>query len=195
MHISRDELKKYFELKASKYAENADFIDEIDAHLSECDDCFREFKAVQALWFGFNSSPDAAHKFVSNKNTFLKIKIAVDNMIRVISAQIDGIANLRYTPNSAVAVRGENKSPTNKTDLLYNDLIITDDCDKNIRIYCRQGSNGGFILNITSDKKTEFNLTKDGDLILPKYEKFDDVLGEFITSFELENGDFDLTSR
>lgn len=66
-HITSNEFRQYFDilLSGTRNEEDADFVNDIDAHIAECDQCFEKMQAIRLLMQGFSSSPDLARSFIN----------------------------------------------------------------------------------------------------------------------------------
>ena len=58
VHITRDELIRYFEIVFSENPteDDSEFAEEIDAHVAECDECFSKMQMMRIMLQGFSSS-------------------------------------------------------------------------------------------------------------------------------------------
>lgn len=68
-HITNNEFRQYFDilLSGTLDEDDADFVNDIDAHLAECDQCFEKMQAIRLLMQGFSSNRNLAKTFINTE--------------------------------------------------------------------------------------------------------------------------------
>ena len=213
-HITRSELKRYFEIIFSKNRtdDDLDFINEIDAHVAECDDCFEKMQEIRILVQGFSSDLSLAKALINSefpeplykpafdiKKAFAGVKaVKVDlaGKIQFLADTLSDELNAVFVPHGVAlaAARGEeqvNVDESSLNDLLHADMEIPLDDGRNITLRCRNAGDK-VRLFVYSNFEVEFSLTDGESQLEPIKKEYDSAAGENVWVFEISGDSFEL---
>lgn len=218
-HMTGDELKQYFEivLAGTPEEDDADFVNEVEAHAAECRDCFEKMQAVRLLLQGFSSSPDLAASFIDAEfpetlarpafdiqKAFAGVKLVkaeLEGKIRMLADTLSDKMNAAFTPfhPSLAAVRGGHDISIDGgtlNDLLYSDMAIPLEEGRKITLRCRNaGSSGQTRLYVYSNFEVDFVLAADEEILRPEKRDYDSAVNEYVWVYQLDGREFELTAR
>lgn len=217
-HITTEELKKYYNIfcAGEMWEEDAGFVDEIDAHAAECEQCFERMEAVRLLMRGFSSDPELAGEFLRMefpqplgkapfdiRKVFVGIRIVREEAggrIQMLADTLSDRMNAVFSPYSPAlaASRGNQDEPVGGAlnDLLRSDMALPLAEGRQITLKCRKIGNSDQIrLFIYSNFDADFTLHSDGKNNSPARKEFDQETGEYVWVYELDGGMFALTAE
>lgn len=218
-HITGNEFKQYFAilLAGTPNEDDADFINDIQAHVVKCDCCSEKMRAVRLLLQGFSSDPDLAEELVNIEfpETMAKpafnlqkvfagvrlAKIGLAGEIRMLADTLSDRINAAFIPNrfSLGAVRGDGEPDLESdtlNDLLCSDMEITLEDGRRIVLRCRRaGASGQIRLFVYSNFKADFLLASGGEILSPLIDSYDRAANEYVRLYELDGEVFELTAR
>lgn len=218
-HITSNEFKQYFEIMFSgtQGEDDADFVNEIDAHVAECDHCFEKMQTVRYLMQGFSSSPELANSLISAefpatlakpafdiKKVFPGVKVVKAELagkIQMLADTVSDRMNAVFVPyNSAIAsARGEDGLEIGMdsnaiNDLLYSAMEIPLGDGRKITLRCRNtGAANKTRLFVYSNFEVDFRLTSGGRVLEPMKSGYDRSANEYVRVYELDGDEFELT--
>ena len=213
-HITKSEISRYFEIVFSKDKNDDDleFINEIDAHAAECDECFQKMQAMRTLIQGFSSDaslagalinsefPETLYKPVFNvKKAFAGIKVVKANLagkIQLLADTLSDKMNAVFVPYgpALAAARGEkqvNIDESSLNNLLYSDMEIPLDGGRKITLRCRN-TNNKVLLFVYSNFEVDFCLTEGTTVVEPIKKEYDSAVGENVWMFDITGDSFEL---
>ena len=213
-HITRSELKRYFEIIFSKNKtdDDLDFVNEIDAHVAECDDCFAQMQSMRTLVQGFSSDASLAKALINSefpeplykpafdiKKAFAGIKVVKADLAGKIQLLADTLSDkmnavfVPYGPALATA-RSEKQVDIDESslnNLLYSDMEIPLDDGRKITLRCRH-KNDKIRLFVYSNFEVEFVLTEGINEVEPIKKEYDSAIGENVWIFDISGDSFEL---
>ena len=208
-HLTDNEMKKYLSLVTMSNCdiESQDFIDEVDAHVSVCSECYENLQNMRMLLYAFASNPSAAEKFSQDfsavnevkKSALFAIKIKVVNKMRVLADTLSDILDASFVPmQPAMAARGGSFDDNNIeiNNIMNNAMIISLEDGHKASVCCRDVNNNGSItLFVYCSENLEFKLTSNGKTIPLLEKKYDELIGEYICTYSVDDGSFELSVR
>lgn len=216
-HITDSEWKRYFDIAHAGMIqeEDADFMEEIDAHVVECDQCFEKIQAMRLLLHGASSSPELAEAFIQAefpeilskpafdiRKAFVGVRMVKERIgggVQILADTLSGALNARFlSGNPALAaVRGNQEAGEEDgalNDLLHSDMELPLADGRRITLRCRSIASAGDIrLFVYSNFAVEFTLYSDGEILCPVSEDYDKAAGEYVRIYELGGSVFELT--
>lgn len=213
-HITGDEMKQYFDIICAKSPEGeyADFVDEIDSHVAECDCCFEKMRAVRLLRQGFSAQPDLAAAFVRAEfpeslahppfdiaKVFQGVRLVraeLEGRIQMLADTLSGRMNAAFSSCGPVFAAARGAQDCSADDGAVNDLMRSDmefalSGGRRITLRCRNtGGPEAVRLLVCSNFMAEFLLTSDGTEIRPLQRDYDAAAEEYVWVYELDGGEF-----
>lgn len=218
-HITDNEFRQYFDIlfSGTRNEDDADFVNDIDAHVAECDRCFEKMQAIRLLMQGFSSSPDLAADLVnmefpetlarpafSIQKAFAGVKVVKEELegkIRMLADTLSDKMNVVFSPCHLplADVRGDHEISIDDgtlNDLLYSDMEIPLEEGRKITLRCRNaGSSGQIRLYVYSNFEVNFILASGEDILRPEKRDFDRAVNEYVWVYKLDGQEFELTAR
>lgn len=215
-HLTHYELNRYFGviLSKNKSDDDMEFINEIDAHVAECNDCFGKMKAMRLMIQGFSSEVSLANALIDSefpeplykpafdiKKAFAGIKMVkgvLSGKIQILADTMSDKMNAVFVPRSPAfaAARGEkqvNIDESSLNNLLYCDMEIPLDDGRKITLRCRNTGNSDRIrLFVYSNFEVDFILTEGTTVVEPAQKEYDSVAGENVWMFNITGDSFEL---
>lgn len=220
-HITSNEFRQYFDILFSGTldGDDADFVNDIDAHIAECGQCFEKKQAIRLLMQGFSSSPDLARSFMNAefpetlakpafdiKKIFLGVKLKIEKMAaqrtgfgegitQILADTVSGKMNAAFVPRRSMlaAARGDDETSIDASainDLLCSDMEFPLEGGRKITLRCRNmGSSNEFQLFVYSNFEVDFKLTSDQKVLDPVEKDYDIATREYVLVYELYEGD------
>lgn len=218
-HITSNEFKQYFEimLSGTQGEDDADFVNEIDAHIAGCDHCFEKMQTVRYLMQGFSSSPELANSLISAefpetlarpafdlKKVFPGVKVVKAELagkIQMLADTVSDRMNAVFVPCHPMpaAARGEDGLEIGMdsnaiNDLLYSAMEIPLGNGRKITLRCRNtGAANKTRLFVYSNFEVDFRLTSGGRVLEPTKSGYDRSANEYVRVYELDGDEFELT--
>lgn len=218
-HVTGTEWKQYFEIMqaGTPNEEEADFVNDIEAHVVECDLCNEKVQAIRYLMDGFSSNPDLAASLISAEfpETLAKpafnlqkafagvkmVKAAWEGKVRVLADTLSDKVNVIFSPGSPslAAARGDQEADTEGgalNDLLYSDMEVPLEEGRKITLKCRNVDPASHTrLYVYSNFKADFLLVSDEGVLSPVKNDHDKAANEYVWVYELDGQEFELTAR
>ena len=215
-HITRNELNRYFEIVLSKdqSEDDLEFINEIDAHVAECDDCFAEMQAMRLLIQGFSSDASLANALMKSefpeplykpafdiKKAFAGVKAVkgvLAGKLQILADTLSDKMNAVFIPSTPAlaAARGEKQVDIDESslnNLLHSDMEIPLDGGRKVTLRCRKAKNLDNIrLFVYSNFEVDFVLTAGENVVEPVKKEYDPTARENIWMFDIEGDSFEL---
>lgn len=218
-HITSNEFRQYFEIVLSGVPdeEDADFVNEIEAHVAGCQQCFEKMQTVRYLMQGFSSSPELADSLIGAefpetlarpafdiKKVFLgvrMVKAELAGKIQILADTVSDRMNAAFVPcNSTLAsARGEDGLEIDidsnvMNDLLYSAMEFPLEGGRRITLRCRStGSSDKIRLFVYSNFEVSFQLTSGERVLCPVRSDYDRLADEYVCVYELDGDGFELT--
>ncbi len=216
-HITGDEMKRYFDIicAGTAQAADADFVEEVDAHVAECDGCFEKMRAARLLLQGFSSGRDLAEAFLRAefpepfnrpafdiRRAFGGIKLAKAELAGKLQMLADTLSprmDARFFPCTpalaAVRGAGDGGGEGALNDLLRSEMALPLAEGRRITLRCREaGASGSVRLFVYSNFDAEFTLYADGGILQPERSGYDRAAGEYVCVYGLDGSEFTLTA-
>lgn len=216
-HITGSELKQYFDIiyGGDIQEDDADFVDEIDAHAAGCEYCFERMQAVRVLMRSASSGPDMTEAFMQAefpeplsrpsfdiRKAFAGIRFVKEKLegrVHILADTLSGMMDARFLSGASAlsAVRGVQDADGGDgalNDLLRSDMELPLADGRKIVLRCRVGdSQENIRLFVCSNFEAEFMLCSEGEILCPVREDYDKVAGEYVRVYELDGSIFELT--
>lgn len=218
-HITGDEFKQYFNILFSGAPDenDADFVNEIEAHAAECDHCFEKMQAIRLLMQGFSSDPDLAGTFVTAefpetltrpafdiKKAFMGVKVVKAELAGKLQMLADTLSDKMqavFVPcrPALAAARGEDGAGTDSgavNDLLCSDMEFPLEAGRKITLRCRSmGQTNKIRLFVYSNFEVGFKLVSGGEILCPIKKDYDKAANEYVLVYEPDGDGFELTAE
>lgn len=205
-HISKKELFRYITLISKKdkdYNSDIDFINEIEAHIAECPDCFNKVEMARLLTVGMLSDKDVltSYKKTDSNNKQLNNSVVILNidLIRnTISGRYNALATV--TNESTEFLLVPNLSPTVSTrgddiaeEFAANDLVASNIelkyDNKKIIVRCEDISEKSeVLLYIYSAEDVDLKLYCDNKELFLLRKNYDSTVNEYIWVYKVSEG-------
>lgn len=218
-HITGNEFRQYFGmvLSGAPSEDDAEFVDEIDAHVAGCQHCFEKMQTVRYLMQSFSSSPELADSLLGAefpetlarpafdiKKVFPGVKVAKAELagkLQVLADTVSGRMHAVFAPcNPALAsARGEDGPGIGMdrnaiNDLLYSAMEVPLEEGRKITLRCRSmGSSDKIRLFVYSNFEVSFQLTSGERVLCPVKSDYDRLSDEYVCVYELDGDEFELT--
>lgn len=215
-HMTRAERDRYFAIICSENQSEAEleFVNEIDAHVAECDDCFAEMQAMRLLIRGFSSDASLANALLRSelpeplykpafdiRRAFAGVKMVKGvwaGRIQILADTLSDKMNAVFVPGSPAfaAARGENQADFDEralNDLLRSDMEIPLDDGRKVTLRCRAASRSDQIrLFVSGNFEADFVLTAGAETVEPVKKEYDPAAQETVWMFETDRDAFEL---
>lgn len=224
-HITSNEFRQYFDimLSGTRNDDDADFVNDIDAHIAECDQCFEKMQAIRLLMQGFSSNPDLARSFLNTefpetlakpafdiKKVFMGVKLKIEKTVarqrdfgekitQILADTVSDKMNVTFVPRRSMlaAARGDDEIGIDVSainNLLGSDMEFPLEGGRKITLRCRNMSFSNEIrLFVCSNFEVSFKLTSDGKVLAPMKNDYDRIANEYVRVYELDGDEFLLT--
>lgn len=220
-HITSNEFRQYFDilLSGTLNEDDADFVNDIDAHIAECGRCYERMQAIRLLMQGFSSSSDLARSFINTeftetlvkpafdiKKIFLGVKLKIEKTVarrkdlekeiaQILADTVSDKMNATFVPHRSLlaAARGDDEIGFDGSainDLLCSDMEFPLEGGRKITLRCRNVSFTNEIrLFVYSNFEVNFKLISDGRILDPAGKDHDIAANEYVLVYELDVGD------
>lgn len=217
-HITSNEFRQYFDilLSGTLNEDDADFMNDIDAHIAECDQCLERMQAIRLLMQGFSSSPDLARSFINTefpetltrpafdiKKIFIGVRLKIEKKVaefekrktQVFADIVSDKMNATFVPQRSMlaAARGNGEIGIDGSainDLLCSDMVFSLEGGRKITLRCENMLfTDGIRLFIYSNFEVNFKLTFNGNIYFPVKKDHDIATNEYVLVYALDGDD------
>lgn len=193
--ITKSEMERYFmAITGEPSVEDQDFVQEIEAHAAECDECFERLEAFRLLYFGFAFNPAAVARIVTSnqsQSVFAKLIIASVNGIKQISDVISkNIHAVDISGSGALAFGTRAADDTSFSTA--NKGFSTDDGGIIVKLESNPFT-GEQMLFIYSKNDIPITVRCNDKTVKCSGKLYDDIMEQYVFTYPLDDGEYDIS--